>query len=249
MAGTLLDKGLQELQEQIILLGSLVENALNQALHALQMDDQDESGLVIRGDQMIDALHLTLEERVFHLLVLQQPLGGRDLRYITSLLPITIDLERMGDDAEGIAQYILRLAPFRQTHKRSTSTDVESDQSPEGTLKRDILALGHDVRHMLRNTMQALVDRDTSAARSIWMQDVQIDRLASRINRNSMELLEGSQARAALEHDPHLLQRLTYLLWISYKLGRIADHCTNICERIVFIVEGQTDIRALPERE
>jgi phosphate transport system protein len=86
---------------------------LAQALEALEMGDQDKAGAVIVSDTAIDDLHLVIEEQTFRTLTLQQPLAGRDLRYLTSLVPMTIELERIGDEAVAIAQNVLRMIPFR----------------------------------------------------------------------------------------------------------------------------------------
>src|SRR5436309_8857267 len=115
MARTLLDKELRELDAQIIRLGSLVDDALAKALEALETGDLAKSGLVIEGDTIVDSLRMAIEEHAIRLLTLQQPLGGRDLRYLTSALSIAGDLERTGDGAEGIAQILLRLAPLRSS--------------------------------------------------------------------------------------------------------------------------------------
>jgi phosphate transport system protein len=247
MTRALLDKELHELETQMVQLGTLVENALVQALEALKAGNEKEAGTVIVGDTPIDDLHSLIEEHAFRVLILQQPLAGRDLRYLTSLLPVTIDLERIGDDAEGIAEYTIRWLSFHHrdeetTKDESTPTGKESGQSPEAAVLRHVLELGQQVRSTLSVTMKAFATRDVSAARNIWAQDVLIDRSAARIRRNLMELLEGMQALTALQRDPHAVQRATYLLWIVYKLERIADHCTNICERITFIMEGDTEM-------
>src|SRR5438067_6082055 len=113
MARTLLDKELHELDDQIIRLGSLVDEALAKALEALETGDLAKSGLVIEGDTIVDSLRVAIEEHAIRLLTLQQPLGGRDLRYLTSALSIAGDLERIGDGAAGIAQIILRMVPLR----------------------------------------------------------------------------------------------------------------------------------------
>src|SRR3989454_11898194 len=113
MARSLLDKELHELDRQIIQLGTLVDDALSKALEALETGDLAKSGLVIEADAAIDSLRTAVEEHTIRLLTLQQPLGGRDLRYLTSALSIVSDLERTGDGAAGIAQNILRMAPLR----------------------------------------------------------------------------------------------------------------------------------------
>jgi phosphate transport system protein len=248
MTRAMLDKELHELETQMLRLGTLVENALAEALEALEAGNEEKASAVIVGDTPIDDLHTLIEEHAFRVLILQQPLGGRDLRYLTSLLPLTIDLERIGDDAEGIAQYTIRWLSFRHSAEQTTQDESipasgkESDQSPEAAVLKNVLDLGQLVRGTLSDTMKAFTTRDAQAARNLWAQDVLTDRRAARVRRDLMELLEGNQAVTALQHDPHIVQRATYLLWIVYKLERIADHCTNICERITFITEGDTEM-------
>src|SRR5579862_2440693 len=130
MARVVLDKELQELDEQIQRLGMLVDEALGQALDALGSGDLAASGMVIEGDTIIDSLRAAIEEHAIRLLTLQQPLGGRDLRLLTSALSIAGDLERMGDGAAGIAQIILRMAPLRGN---GASDDVKITHSPEAS--------------------------------------------------------------------------------------------------------------------
>ncbi|HLL78782.1 MAG TPA: PhoU domain-containing protein [Ktedonobacteraceae bacterium] len=104
MARVQLDKELESLNEQILRLGALVDEALEKSLAALETGDLAASGMVIEGDTIIDSLRAAIEEHAIRLLTLQQPLGGRDLRLLTSALSIAGDLERMGDGAAGIAQ-------------------------------------------------------------------------------------------------------------------------------------------------
>src|SRR5947207_11928977 len=113
MARTILDKELEELNRQIQQLGFLVEGALSNALEALETGSLTMASIVIESNVTIDGLRTTIEENTLRLLTLQQPLGGRDLRYLTSALSIAASLERMGDGAEGITQIILRMVPLR----------------------------------------------------------------------------------------------------------------------------------------
>src|SRR5881409_4065320 len=112
MTRAILDKELHELDTQIIHLGSLVDEALGLALEALETGDLAKAGMVIEADAIIDSLRAAIEEHTIRLLTLQQPLGGRDLRLLTSTLSIAGDLERTGDGAAGIAQIILRMTPL-----------------------------------------------------------------------------------------------------------------------------------------
>src|SRR5882724_7506359 len=113
MARTILDKELKQLDEQIVRLSTLVDDALGKALQSLETGDIALAGMVIEGDAIIDSLRVAIEEHAIRLLTLQQPLAGRDLRYLTSALSIAGDLERTGDGAAGIAQNILRLSPLQ----------------------------------------------------------------------------------------------------------------------------------------
>src|SRR5256885_1097174 len=113
MTRSILDTELQRLDEQIRHLGTLVDEALGNALESLEAGDLAKSSLVIESDAIIDNLRAEVEEHTIRLLTLQQPLAGRDLRYLASALSIASDLERMGDGAEGIAQIILRILPLQ----------------------------------------------------------------------------------------------------------------------------------------
>src|SRR6266496_1775411 len=249
MSRTLLDKELQELDAQIIHLGSLVDVALGQALEALETDDLAKSGMVIEADTIIDSLRAAIEEHTIRLLTLQQPLGGRDLRLLTSALSIAGDLERTGDGAAGIAQIILRMAPLRSNASQiaidgnSSVSASEDGQLTEASILNGMLELGREARRVLQGTMEAFANRDAKAARYIWEEDDVVDVRYHLVRHDLMAMLEGARAIPALQNDSRVLQRATYLLWIAHKLERIADHCTNVCERIVFIVEGETSMK------
>jgi phosphate transport system protein len=249
MSRTVLDKELQGLTDQIIRLGSLVDDALGEALEALEVGDLAKAGIVIETDAIVDSQRSAVEEHTIRLLTLQQPLGGRDLRLLTSALSIAGDLERIGDGAAGIALNILRMEPLR-----SSVPQVNTEVSPNGdvlitetAILRSMLELGREARRVLQGTMEAFANRDVKAARYIWEEDDVVDVRYHLVRHDLMALMEGARAIPALQTDSRILQRATYLLWIAHKLERVADHCTNICERIVFIVEGETSIQRSQE--
>src|SRR6266699_1151623 len=249
MTRTLLDRELHELDAQIIRLGGLVDDALGTALEALETGDLAEAGMVIEADTIIDSLRAAIEEHTIRLLTLQQPLGGRDLRLLTSALSIAGDLERTGDGAAGIAQIILRMAPLRNNASQiefegnSSVSASEDDQLTEASILNGMLELGREASRVLQGTMEAFANRDAKAARYIWEEDDVVDVRYHLVRHDLMAMLEGARAIPALQNDARILQRATYLLWIAHKLERMADHCTNICERIVFIVEGETSMK------
>jgi phosphate transport system protein len=254
MTRTVLDNELQVLDEQIIRLGSLVDDALAKALDALETGDIAKAGLVIEADEIIDSLRAAVEEHTIRLLTLQQPLGGRDLRYLTSALSIAGDLERTGDGAAGIAQIILRMTPLHAdaiskvkiADTSVDSTDYDGEIS-ESSILRGILDLGSEARIVLQGTMDAFARRDVKAARHIWEEDDVVDVRYHLVRHDLMAMLAGARAIPALQSDALILQRATYLLWIAHKLERVADHGSNICERIVFILEGETSIKRSQE--
>jgi phosphate transport system protein len=249
MARVVLDKELQELDTQIVHLGSLVDEALALALEALESGDLAKAGMVIEGDTIIDSLRVAIEEHAIRLLTLQQPLGGRDLRLLTSTLSIAGDLERTGDGAAGIAQILLRMAPLRsnasqvEIEANSPVSASENGHMTEASILNGMLELGREARRVLQGTMEAFANRDAKAARYIWEEDDVVDVRYHLVRHDLMAMLEGARAIPALQNDARILQRATYLLWIAHKLERIADHCTNVCERIVFIVEGESSMR------
>lgn len=253
MARTVLDRELQELDAQIMHLGMLVDKALKEALEALEGGDLAKSGLVIEADSVIDSLRRAVEEHAVRLLTLQQPLGGRDLRYLTSALSIAGELERIGDGAAGIAQIILRMAPLRGN--ASSHVTLKSGQGngsnggseshteiTEATVMHGIMELGYEALRVLEGTMKAFKDRDGKAARYIWEEDDVVDVRYHLVRHDLMTMMSGARAIPALQNDSLILQRATYLLWIGHKLERVADHCTNICERTVFVIEGESII-------
>lgn len=252
MSRTVLDTELHALNAQIVKLGNLVDDALGTVLEALESGDLAKSGLVIEADTVIDSLRAAIEEHTIRLLTLQQPLGGRDLRYLTSALAIAGDLERTGDGAEGIAEIILRMTPLRASAadngEEKVVVDVNDDvHVSEASIMRGLLELGRQARRVLQGTMKAFESLDAKAARFIWEEDDVVDVCYHLVRHDLMNMMTGAHAIPALRNDSYILQRATYLLWIAHKLERVADHSSNICERIVFIVQGETSIKRSEE--
>jgi phosphate transport system protein len=257
MPRTNLDAELAELNTRIIHLGSLVETALEQALQVLKTKDLATCGLVIASEAFIDETRTKIEQQAFQLLTLQQPLGSRDLRFITSSVVIAGDLERIGDGAEGIAQLIVRMAHPQQENQNevvsvsasSLAATAHAPLSPltEDTIVQGVLELGQEAYRVLQGTMQAFSARNARAARYLWEEDDVVDVRYHMVRHDLMTMMEGEHAVPALTRDALILQRMTYYLWIAHNLERVADHCTNICERIVFFLEGDATIT--PTRE
>ena len=250
MTRTILDNELQDLDAQIVKLGTMVDDALGKALEAMETADQAKAGMVIEADALADSLRAAIEEHTVRLLTLQQPLGGRDLRYLTSVFSIAGDLERIGDGAAGIAQNMLRMEPLRTAQLSQVAVHVDAEAKvseehnvTEAEIVRNMLELGNEARRVLQGTVQAFGNRDAKAARFLWQEDDVVDVRYHLVRHDLMALMEGARAIPALQNDSRILQRATYLLWIAHKLERVADHSSNICERVVFIIEGEVGMQ------
>ncbi len=253
MARRTLDTQLQDILTLLLSLGHLVEQALGQALDAVEHNDQAMCGLVIASDAFIDDLRREVERLALRSLTLQQPLGVRDLRFLSSVPSIAGDLERIGDNAAGIAKLLIRMDPLRRkdvrfltvqatrlsgdTHRRASSHMVS-----ETSIIQEVLALGQEARRMVQATINVLASNDAQEARRLWQEDDVIDVRYHMVRHDIMHLLSAMHAIPALEQDGLVLQRVTYWLWIAHNLERVGDHCSTICKRMVFFLEGQTEI-------
>jgi phosphate transport system protein len=202
------------LQDEVVMMGGMVEKSVARALDALKRRDLESSEQVIREDDYIDSKRFEIEEQCIDLIATQQPMAG-DLRILVSMLHITVELERMGDYAEGIARINLLMGD-------------------EPTLKPliDIPRMAEKATTMLRRSMDAMVNRDTLTALQVCRDDDDVDALYDQVYR---ELL------LYMIQDPSTIQRATYLLWVAHDLERIADRATNIAERVVYLVTGKME--------
>jgi phosphate transport system protein len=244
---------LHEIRTRIIHLGTLVETALEQAIQAMQSSDLALCGLVIESDRTIDEVRSEVEQLTFQSLTLQQPLAGHDLRFLSSAPAIAGDLERMGDNAAGIAQLLLRMAPLRhadmsQDHVISSDRAGSARRRPsdhvvtEASIVSRMVELGQEAHLLLQGVLRAFEQSDARAARTIWHEDDVVDVRYHLVRHEVMTMLTNSHAIPALQQDALIMQRITYWLWIAHNLERIGDHCTNICKRIVFHLEGEGSI-------
>ena len=207
-----LDRQLKQLEQEVVFLAGSVDKAIVRSVEALKQRDLEESRQVVQEDDYIDQKRYEIEERCVDLIATQQPMAG-DLRAIITLLHITVELERMGDYAEGIAKISLNIGN-------------------EPTLKPliDIPRMAEKATLMLRNSIDALVSRDVVKANQVMKDDDEVDDLYDQVYR---ELL------LFMIQDPQTIEKATYLLWAAHDLERIADRATNIAERAIFLVTGK----------
>ncbi|MGA2192889.1 MAG: phosphate signaling complex protein PhoU [Nitrospirota bacterium] len=207
-----LDKELQKLKEKLLQIGALVEAQLDRSVKSLVERDSELAREVIDLDHEVNRLEVEIDEECIRLLALRQPEAG-DLRFVTTAMKIVTDLERMGDLAVDISERALEL-------------------NEEPVLKPyiDIPRMAGAASQMLREALDAFVNKDSELARKVLGKDDFVDELNRQIFR---ELL------TFMIEDPHTISRAIRISYISKYLERIADHATNIAEMVVYLVEGK----------
>ena len=214
MTRELFHREIEQLQDDVLVLGSMAEKQLLDAMESLRDGDQAWSQRIADEDLRINAKRFEIEEKCIFVIASQQPLAT-DLRTLVSMLFIVTDLERIADHAEGIARINLLLGD-------------EPLPRPLGYIP----SMADRAVAMLRDSLKAYTDRNVAEARRICAADDEVDRLQDRVYEDV--------TRAMIE-DPSTIGRNTYLLWTSHNLERIADRCTNICERVIYMVTGEME--------
>jgi len=203
---------LRALQDELILLGSMVAQAISDSVDVLKRQDLEAARALIAGDDRINRRRFDIEDKTLVLIATQQPMAV-DLRTLAAVLEIASELERIGDYAKGIAKITLLIG-------------VEPLVKP----LVDIPRMADKAKDMLHRALDAFVRRDVELAQQIPLEDDEVDNLYNQIYR---ELL------AIILANPRTIDQATYLLWVAHNLERTADRVTNICERVVFTVTGR----------
>jgi phosphate transport system protein len=211
---TTFHKRLREIQDDVLIMGSMVEKAIRRSIEALKSRDLNMAHQIVADDIKINEKRFGIEEKCLQLIATQQPMAS-DLRIIISVLNIITDLERIGDHAEGIAKIVVMIG----------------DEPPLKPLI-DLPRMAEKTGDMLRRSLDAFVKRDADVARQIAAEDTEIDNLYDQVFR---ELL------TFMAEDPRTITRATRLIWVGHNLERSADRVTNICERVVYVVTGKME--------
>lgn len=203
---------IDKLKRRLLAIGEQVVEAIQKALLALEARRAEIAAQVMEGDKAVDAAEVELEEECLKLLALYQPVA-EDLRFITAVMKINNDLERMGDEAVNIAEHAAFLA-------RTAPIPVPPQLS----------AIATAAMRMVRESLDAFVSGDVSAAKRICGEDDEVDGLNREIIQAVWKMMQS---------DPQTVERATHLFSVSRHLERIADHATNIAEDVVYMVEGK----------
>jgi phosphate transport system protein len=207
-------KKLREIQDDILIMGSMVSKATLLAIEALQKRDLELARQIIADDKKINRKRFDIEEKCIQLIATQQPMAS-DLRTIVAVLNIITELERIGDYAEGNAKITIMIG----------------NEPPLKPLI-DIPRMADKTADMLNRALTAFINHDADAAIKISAEDDFIDNLYDQVFR---ELL------TFMAEDPKTITRATRLIWVTHNLERSADRVTNICERVVFMVTGKME--------
>jgi phosphate transport system protein len=214
MTRKLFDQHLRELQDHVLAMGSMVETAIYRSMDALKNRNLDLAKQVMQDDRQIDEKRFEIEEQCIDLIITQQPMAS-DMRIIIAVLNIIVDLERIGDHAEGIAKIAIMIG----------------DQPPLKPLI-DLPRMAEMTGSMLHRALEAFIQHDSETAAKICQEDDAIDNLYDQVFR---ELL------TFMAEDPKTITRATRLIWVAHNLERSADRVTNIGERVIFVVTGNRD--------
>ncbi len=206
-----LDRQVRKLKDDILVLGSMVEQAALDAAKALKNRDAKTAQRIYDEDQWINEKHLQIENDCVMLIATQQPMA-RDVRFLASALVVSTELERMGDYAKGIARIYLLIGNDPLTH-----SVAEISQMAE-------IATG-----MLHKALGAFVNNDLEAAREIPLEDDVVDELYNQFHHALIEKMIAT---------PEIIDRANYLLWAAHNLERLADRVTNVCERTIYVNTG-----------
>ncbi len=213
---------LREVKVKILKMGSLVEEAIGRAIRSLVERNNRLAEEVIEGDRVINTYDVEIDEECIRVLALRQPVGG-DLRFITTAMKITTDLERIGDFAENISHLALEL-----------------NTEPQLKPYIDIPLMAKIVQGMVVDVLNSFTKPDTAIAYDVIQRDEQMDNLAVQIFN---ELL------FFMIKDPSTVSRAVKISYVAKHLERMADHATNIAEMVIYMVEGKFIRHLHPPKE
>lgn len=207
-----LNRQIHLMQDEVLLLGSMVEQAMLDAVEALKRRDTITSQRILSEDHLINEKRFAIENAILITIATQQPMA-HDLRMLAAMLEVINELERMGDYAKGIGKVNLRLG--------DSTINIPS---------REISQMAEQAVSMLHRALGAFISENAKQAYAIPAEDDQVDELYNHIYRILVKQMIS---------DPAAIDHINLLLWVAHNLERMADRVTNICERTVFTATGE----------
>jgi phosphate transport system protein len=212
---------MQQIKDELLIMGSLVEIATVKAVDALRRRDTNAARTIYLDDQVVNQKRYTIENDVLILIATQQPMA-RDLRRLAAMLEIASELERMGDYAKGICKVILNL-----------------DDADIPIPIKEIEKMAQIAVELLHQSLTAFLEEDADKARAIPQQDDQVDQLFNKAERFIIK---------TMVEQPEIIDHANLLMWVAHNIERMADRVTNICERTIFVVTGElTELEVKPK--
>jgi len=215
-----IDQELAELRSQILRMGALVESQIEGSIKALVDRDVDLASRIIERDTLVNTMDVEIDENCIRLLALQAP-AARDLRFVTTAMKISTELERMSDISENISERV-----------------IELNEEPQLKPYIDIPRMANWTMTMVQECLDAFVRSDAALARKVCADDDFVDNLTHQLFR---ELL------SFMIENPATITRAIRLTFIGKSLERIADHATNIAELVIYMVEGKIIRHTIPQ--
>src|SRR5216684_8147134 len=206
------DRDIEDLKDLLLRMGAMVEDAISQSIRALLERDSAVAESVIAADTMIDQMELDIDQHTIELIAKMQP-AAVDLRFVASIMKITPELERIADLAQDVCERV-----------------IELNREPPLKPMQAIPRLAQDAQTMVRQALDAFVRGDAALARQVIAQDDNVDALTESSFRNLLTYM--------LE-DARNISSAIRLTFIGKYFERMADGATNICEMVVYLVEGK----------
>ena len=213
MARETFERQLQMILDQVLVLGSMVEQAVLDSLDALKRRDQAAARRISEADLQINERRYSIESGCVTLIATQQPMA-RDVRFLAAILEIITELERIGDYAKGICKI----------------TQIISEEAIDPVLIDELQQMAACGLDMLRRALDAFVIGDAATAREIPLEDAKVDQLYNQIYHKLLEQMMVDSS--TIDHASHIM-------WAAHNLERMADRVTNICERIIYVATGE----------
>ena len=208
---SILEQELNKLDDDILRLASLVDEAISLSMQALYQRDVALANQVVANDEPINHLRYEVEQDCLKILATQQP-AATDLRKVIATIHLAVELERIGDHAAGIARVVERL---------EEEAEIES--------LHKLPRMAERAQEMVQEAVQAFVHHDVPRAQALFTRDDKIDKQYNRLFRDTLREMQ----------DDAYIRRANYLLWVGHNLERMGDRATNIAERVVFMVTNQ----------
>ncbi|MCR3759290.1 phosphate signaling complex protein PhoU [Clostridium felsineum] len=213
MTRKIFESDLEELHSELLRMGSMAEKQIYDCMEALEKQDETMAETIIKKDDIIDDMQKEIENKVIRLIAMQQPIVAEDLRNIFTTVKIITDLERLGDHAVDIAKAIKRL-----------------NGEKHHEIVKEIWNMGSKVKSMIKDSLDAYVERNLDKAYEVCKRDDEVDALYKRIFNELLDIMSEDKSK---------INQLTQFLFVCKYLERIGDRTTNVCESTIYLITGK----------